>query len=151
MAIDWVEERLRKHQQRLQDERQRGQWQANAVASYQTFFDNLWQQMRGDVIRYNELFGAMEGCKADLRWVDSGNVFEAVCPKRGNTVRVSKNPGSTMISVQWSQANDTSLPRHKSIEVTPDDQGKIRYRLDNGFAKDTSEVSAFILNDVLCE
>jgi len=114
----------------------------NAQASYAAFFDDLKEQVRKDVEKYNQLFGSLGDCRAYFEDIPDG--FSVT--RLNGMVMIAKKSSGTVITMQYFARPD-SPPKHKSLEVAPDEHGNIGYKQNGHFWRDAARASQSVLEE----
>jgi hypothetical protein len=151
LAHEWIEQRWKDYRDGAEREKLKERHQQAAFAARFSMFDNLARQVEGDVQHYNTRFASEPKCKAAFEWSPGIGLFTIQANNR--TLAVQRENDTTVIRVDDVSATSgaTMVGRISSthFEISPDDQGDIRYRQDGEFL-DAEQASQRILSPLLC-
>jgi hypothetical protein len=147
MTENWVQDRFKKYNERIKKEKLEAQWRQNALASYDSIFEELSRRVERDLIPYNRSFAQVQNCAAKMSSVPDG--FEVACAHRAAIV--TKVNDSTVIKISWGAEDRMGTMEHDKFEVEPDKEGNIRLKHQGNFLRDYSDASEVVLDRILCK
>jgi hypothetical protein len=136
MPEDWIGQKYRKFQQNVAERNKKDSWAVNAQNSYGTLFQRLQDRVESDVKEHNRLFGA------SLNF-DPLQVGFSVRNGGNETIIVRRATSGTVIQIERSLVGKKQ-PVSDHLDISPDENGNIRYFHNGVPLDDVSDASEII-------